>query len=50
MPSPIKCVALHWRQISPLWQARLLAARGIQTAEQAHKFLSRRFKTCTLLT
>ncbi len=24
----------------PLWQARLLVARGIQTAEQAHKFLS----------
>ncbi len=24
----------------PIWQARLLVARGIQTAEQAHKFLS----------
>ncbi len=24
----------------PIWLARLLAARGIQTAEQAHKFLS----------
>ncbi len=37
-PQPVSRLALEMSL--PVWLARLLVARGIQTAEQAHKFLS----------
>jgi single-stranded-DNA-specific exonuclease len=40
MPTPDQVRRLALEMSLPIWLARLLVARGIQTAEQAHKFLS----------